>query len=138
MLLVVILGVVKTVKGETMIRDFIERFGQSWTACFLCMVGGDLSVVSVGHAITASKTGVLTAVAYLLARFIPWRSEYVALWLLGVLTAFADIIVHPSHYGAEWQEAVITGLVAVWIAFCYEKGKKHYVQRIQSNNAKSS
>ena len=40
------------------LKVLIERFGQSWSACMLAMVQGDVSVLTFNHAIVASKTGV--------------------------------------------------------------------------------
>ena len=50
----------------------LERFNLAWrkyteafTSCMLCMVGGDLTVVSWNHVFTASKTGTGSALALL-------------------------------------------------------------------------
>ena len=104
------------------IRNILDKFSQSFTACMIAMVQGDLSVISVAHAQTASKTGVLAAAAMLVVtllpeyRFIRWF-EY---WLLGVFTAIADYMIHDSHFGTPISEALATGMIAVAIAIIYD------------------
>jgi len=93
----------------------IHKFSLAWIACMICMIQGDLSVISLDHAITASKTGSLAAIAFVACSFLPFKSDLAAYWLVGVLTALADFIVHPTHFGPEWAEAALTGAVAVFI-----------------------
>ena len=103
------------------LKLWLEKFGEAWTACALCMVQGDLSVFTLNHAITASKTGTLTGFAILVASFLPWSSPMIGIWLTGLFTAIADIIVHPSHFGPEWMESVVTGFGAMMLAFLFQK-----------------
>lgn len=105
---------------------FLEKFSEAFTACGLCMVGGDVTVLTLNHAIVASKTGFLAGLAIVLVSMFEWnkkQQEIVFLWATGVLTAIADIIVHPSHYGGEFTEALITGASAMAIAFVFIKIK---------------
>ena len=88
-----------------------RKFSEAWTSCLLCMVQGDLTVISLKHAITAGKTGLLTGIAVFVLSYskrFPYN-EYTLAWLTGVLTMLADMIVHPPHYIAE---SVITGIGA--------------------------
>lgn len=88
-----------------------RKFSEAWTSCLLCMVQGDLSVLSIKHAIVAGKTGLLTGLAVFVLSYskrFPYN-EYTLAWLTGVLTMLADMIVHPPQYIAE---SVITGIGA--------------------------
>ena len=80
------------------------------------MVQFDVSVVSIGHALTAGKTGFGAATAVLIASWLPWVRGPVLLYLTAVITAAVDILIHPSHFGPQWLEAVTTGLVAMVLA----------------------
>ncbi len=89
----------------------------------LCMVQGDLTVITLSHAFTASKTGVLTAFAYWITSLGKGQLKGVwyPAWVTGVLTMVSDIIVHPTHFGAQWTEAALTGLVAASICYAWER-----------------
>ena len=100
---------------------WVEKFSQAWAACLLCMVQGDLTVVSMKHAMIAAKTGSLSGLAFVFATFLPWNGKWIAVWLTGIFTMLADIIIHPSHFGANWTEALVTGIVAMGIAVLFEK-----------------
>lgn len=104
-----------------MIKTFVEKFGQSWSACMLVMVQGDVSVLTLSHAVTASKTGTLTGIAFVIAQTVPWTSKLLPIYLTGLLTAVADYIVHPGMFGAEGVEAITTGAVAMAIAVLYQR-----------------
>lgn len=101
------------------LKLFWRRFTEAWTSCLLCMVQGDLTVLSVNHAITASKTGFTAALAYVAlsysAKFS--GSKIAAVWLISVCTMLADFFIHPTHFGPEMAEAVLTGLGAGLLAY---------------------
>jgi len=95
------------------IKLWTEKFLEAWTACALVMVQGDLTVFSLSHAVIAAKTGTLTGIAFVLTSFITrinnkWGNAAVT----GILTAMADIVIHPTHFGLWWTEAVVTGVGA--------------------------
>jgi len=104
---------------------FLEKFGQAFTACLLAMVQGDITVLTLKHAMVAGKTGALTGVAFILASLFKFTSRYFLIFLTGLLTAIADYITHPTHYGPAFMEAVVTGAVAMLIAYAYE----HFYKR---------
>ena len=90
----------------------------------LCMVQGDLSVLTVSHALTASKTGALAGLAYVFTSyFAVVDNKWFAAWLTGVLTMVADIVVHPTHFGDNWMEAACTGLAAAILCGILERKK---------------
>lgn len=106
-----------------MLRVFLEKFSQAWSACLLCMVQGDLTVLTMAHAFTASKTGFLTGVAYILtsAGNQSVKGRWYPVWVTGVLTMLADLIVHPTHFGPHWMEAFCTGLGSAGLCFIWER-----------------
>lgn len=105
-----------------MIKLWVEKFSQAWTACMLCMVQGDLTVLTLSHAFTASKTGALAGIAFVIATyFTNINSKWFAVWLTGVLTMLSDIIIHPTHFGSNWAEAVCTGLGAAILCVLLER-----------------
>ena len=88
-----------------------RKFSEAWTSCLLVMVQGDLTVLTIKHATTAGKTGLLTALAVLLLSYskrFP-NNEYTLAWLTGVLTMLADMLIHPPQFIGE---SVITGVGA--------------------------
>lgn len=103
-----------------------EKFSESWTACLLCMVQGDLTVISLNHAITASKTGIVAGLAVVTASY--WKklnTDYGLIWLTGVMTTFADFLVHPTHFGTVWSEALLTGIGAGLLAWLLTKKREN-------------
>ena len=105
-----------------------EKFGEAWTACMLCMVQGDLTVLTLSHAYTASKTGLIAGIAVVIASY--WNridNKYGLIWATGVLTAIADLTVHSSHFGPEWAEALCTGIGAGLLAWVLSKREQSNV-----------
>jgi len=105
----------------TRIKLLVEKFAEAWTACMVCMVQGDVTALTLSHAFTASKTGTLTGIAMVVASFLPWDNKWVGIFLTGLFTMIADIIIHPTHFGPEWAEAVLTGLGAMMLAILYSR-----------------
>lgn len=105
------------------VKLWLQKFGEAWTACLLCMVQGDLSVITLSHAVTAAKTGLGASTAIVVASLVgkAWMDGYRLVWLTGLFTALVDIMVHPTHFGHEWAEAVLTGVVAMALAFIFQK-----------------
>ena len=103
------------------LKILAERFGQSWSACMVAMVQGDLSVLTLKHAMVASKTGLIAGIAMVIASLIPNQSKWFGLWLIGLFTMIADYMTHPTHFGKPVTEAIVTGIGAVIIALIYDK-----------------
>ena len=107
------------------LRKTAETFGQAWTACLLTMVQGDITVLTLGHAITAAKTGTLTAIAFFVCSFFTrLNNQWVNAMVVGLLTAIADILIHPTHFGTQWTEGVVTGIGAGILAIILNKIKQ--------------
>jgi hypothetical protein len=105
-----------------------EKFTESWTACMLMMVQGDLTVLTLNHAYTASKTGIIAGIAIVVSSY--WNRvnhKYGLIWMTGVLTAIADFVVHPSQFGPQWAEALLTGVTAGLLAWILSKREKNIV-----------
>ena len=104
------------------LKLLVEKFSEAWTACMLCMVQGDLTVISLDHAFTASKTGILSGVGLVAASYLPYDKPIVGVWLTGVIVVIADYI-------CGWSPNIIgplcTGLGAMGIAYVYYKVKGH-------------
>jgi len=100
---------------------FNQKFSEAWTACIVAMTQGDLTVVSLKHAMIASKTGLLTGLA-VVATYVMCKQDHkwLNIWLTGLFVALADFITHPTHYGSQWTEAAVTGLGAAMLAFMVE------------------
>ena len=98
---------------------FVKRFREAWVACLFCMVQGDLTVISINHAITAAKTGTIAASVLVALSYSPKLSgsKTWSLWLIGVITSISDYAVHPTHFGPELAEALCTGVGAAGIAY---------------------
>jgi len=100
------------------LKVLVEKFSQSWAACMVMMVQADLSVLTLGHAITASKVGILTGLAMLAASFLPWNNKWLGIFLTGLFTALADSIIHMAKFP---YEAIATGVGAMGLAILFEK-----------------
>ena len=100
---------------------WFTKFSEIWTSCMIMMVQGDLSALTLKHAITASKTGSLAATAVVIASIWAKNDKYTIAFITGVLTMVADIIVHPTHFGPEWAEAACTGLGAAILSLFVAK-----------------
>jgi len=95
-----------------------EKFSESWAACMVMMVQADLSALTLNHALTASKTGILTGVAMLVASFLPWKNKWLGIFLTGAFTAIADTLIHADHFPAEH---LATGAGAMVLAIIFQK-----------------
>jgi hypothetical protein len=106
------------------LRLWAKKFGEAWTACMFMMVQGDVTVLTLNHALTASKTGMITGVAFVItSSFASINNKWANAWLTGLLTMVADIVAHPTHFGPQWLEAACTGLGAAIL--CYLIERKH-------------
>lgn len=96
-----------------------RKFSEAWIACAVCMVQGDLSVFSWGHAGVAAETGFCTALAMVVANQLGYiKTPWMAIWLTGVFTTLVDILVHQPHFP---YEAIVTGIGAGILAYIFSK-----------------
>jgi len=108
------------------VRLFSEKFSEAWTSCMFFMVQGNVASLTIEHAFIASQTGALTGLALVVTSLFHLEDNRVInAGMTGILTMIADMIVHPTHFGAFWTEAAMTGLGAYMLAFIYLSLKKH-------------
>lgn len=100
------------------LKTLLENFCIAWTACIVAMTQGDLGVISVKHFIDASETGILTGLAMVVASFLPWKSKWLGIFLVGLFTAISDTLAHMAMFP---YEAICTGFGAMLLAILYEK-----------------
>ena len=106
---------------QARIRIIRDRFGQAFSACMIAMLQGDVTVISVTHIITAGRVGMITAMACVIATFIPRHTRTVGIWLTGVFTAVADYVTHPSAMPGALTECLVTGAGALVLALLWDR-----------------
>ncbi|NDB60951.1 hypothetical protein EB001_21275 [bacterium] len=93
-----------------------RRIVEATSSCLIMMTQGNVLAITIGHWITALKTGFLTGIMAIAVAIFGNKemqeNKYVVAGITGFLTAIADLFVHPSHYGGVHTEAVITGIGA--------------------------
>ncbi len=93
--------------------EFIERAGEVWLSCMLFMVQGNLSALTTNHGITALKVSLGVVTTYFVAKkILKVKNFWKTILLLAAITAVIDYLVHPTHFGEAWSEAVLTGIGA--------------------------
>ena len=103
------------------IRIVRDRFGQAFSACMIAMLQGDVTVITVTHFLTAGKVGIITAMACVIASFVPRHTHRLGIWLTGVFTALADYVTHPSSMPGALTECLVTGLGALVLALLWDR-----------------
>ena len=102
-------------------RQWFEKFSQAWSACMLMMVQGDVTALSLYHAKVAAKTGSLAGIGFVIAaQFGAANNPWLSAWIIGIITMFADIFIHPTHFGPAWAEAACTGLGAALLCALFD------------------
>ena len=103
---------------KTRVRVFAQRFAQPTCACMLAMSAPSfVALASLPHWRIALQTGLGTGVLAVLLTFTPigrlFANRYGNAFVMGVLTAIADAVVHPGHFGPfPYAEAIVTGIVS--------------------------
>lgn len=102
------------------VNSLPEKFGEAWLSCVVAMTQGDLDSLTWKHVVVAYNTGIKTAITYAICCLLLRRiSAFGAIALTGVLTSFADLVTHPTHFGSAWSEAVATGFGASFLALIF-------------------
>lgn len=101
---------------HTRISLLLRRLSEATPACLMVMVQGDITVITLEHWLTAFQTGTIAGVGAIVISFLPREdlreNKYIDAGITGFITAIADYITHPTHFGAPTTEAVITGIAA--------------------------
>ena len=99
---------------------FAQRLWQPTSACMACMPGGWPKLWSIPHWSNALQTGLLTGVVAVLLSFTPigrlYRHRYGNAAMVGGMTVLGDVFSHPSHFGGDWGEPLLTGAVSALLA----------------------
>jgi hypothetical protein len=103
-------------------RIFFGRLIQAAPPCLLLMVQGNFSAIELKHWVIAVQTGVLTGIIAIAVSFCfrekDWHeNKYVLAAITSICTAIADRITHPTHFGNDVSEALVTGMAAGLLCF---------------------
>jgi len=100
------------------LEPFIENISEATTACLIAMVQGNLLAISLSHWLIASQTGLTagTITATLVILFKTQKRWIISLGL-GLITCFADYLVHPGMFGSIFAEAIVTGIGASFLSY---------------------
>ena len=93
-----------------------RRIVEATSSCLIMMTQGNVLAITIAHWLTALKTGFLTGImAVAVAVFGNQKmqdNKFVVSGITGFLTAIADLLIHPSHFGGANTEAIVTGIGA--------------------------
>ena len=99
-----------------------KRWAAAAVACCAVMSQGNiLAMFNANHLLTAAKTGVLASVLIFVGMLVlkdKADEDYIKAAMIGVGVTAADFVSHPAHF---WGEAVLTGAVAMGVAWCISK-----------------
>ncbi len=95
------------------IRNLVESMAESAAACLVTMVQGNVLVLGVGHWVVAGQTGILAGILTILPMYIyGGKNRWLTAGCLGLSTALVDYLVHPSGFGPDLAEPIVTGFTA--------------------------
>jgi len=107
---------------------FCRRFSEAMPACLMVMVQGNPLALSLGHWLKACQTGAIAGLIMVCLSFTPRKdlmdNKYTIAGLTGFATAVADYLIHPTHFGGEFTEALVTGLAAGLLCLALSNFKK--------------
>lgn len=83
----------------------------------LNMVQGKVSVLTLKHAIFATKTGALTWLLVVLMSFVPLDFKYTLPIFMFIGCFIVDLIIHKTHCGYSGTKAAVTALIASSLSF---------------------
>jgi len=101
-------------------RAAAAKFAGSWFACLLVMARGNIfAAFGADHLLRATVCGTVGAVftvALLAQMDRSLNSVSRQATLSAVVTLIGDVFAHPSHFGPQWAEPVVTAAVSAGIA----------------------
>jgi uncharacterized membrane protein YeaQ/YmgE (transglycosylase-associated protein family) len=107
-------------RASGLFRPAAEKFAGAWLACFLVMARGDIfAAFSFEHIRLASICGIVgAAVTVALLPQMDRTTDSLArqATVSAVVTFIGDIFAHPSHFGTQWAEPLVTAAVSAGIA----------------------
>jgi hypothetical protein len=97
---------------------FLEYASEATAACLITMVQGNMLVITLGHLVVASQTGVvagaIAAISLLMAKVAKPAAVSI---VLGLATTVVDFFVHPAMFGPVAVEAIVTGIIAGGLSY---------------------
>ncbi len=99
------------------IRNLAENMAESAAACLVTMVQGNVLVLGVGHWVVAGKTGLFAGILTTIALYLHGgKNRWLTAACLGLSTALVDYLVHPSGFGPDLAEPMVTGMAAAGLS----------------------
>ena len=113
------------------IKIFLTPFCEATPACLLVMVQGNIWLATIGHLHKALETGFITGIGVLILSLFTYRwfgNKYVVAGITGGMCFIADLLIHPTHFGSNTTEAIVTGAVTAIISLTVNFiGKKFFM-----------
>lgn len=108
------------------VKEISEKWTSAGAACLLTMVQGNVFALNPPHWVTAAKTATGATIIYLVCLYLPKVGDWLktrlgGAVLIGLATFFADLGMHPTHFGYWWTEALVTALGATAVSFVLHK-----------------
>lgn len=101
---------------------FAKRLLESTTSCLIMMAQGNVMGITLGHWGKALQVGLIASLATIFLIKIHkedlTHNQYVMAGIIGIFTAMADLIAHPSGFGGVTTEAIVTGIGAGLLCLC--------------------
>jgi hypothetical protein len=105
------------------VRPAAEKFAGAWLACLIVMARGNIfAAFSFDHLLRATvcgTVGALVTVVLLVQMDRSHNSVGRQATVSAVATLIGDIFAHPSHFGPQWAEPVVTAAVSAGIAVAW-------------------
>jgi hypothetical protein len=123
---------------KAVVLIFLEQFGQATGACLLAMTSGDIKAIGLEHWLTALTTGMITGLLGAIVTLSPLRRHYSNRWFVAamtfIITTIADWTSHPSHFGGQLTEAIVTGGAASLLSLILSNSAvRNTINRVDSS-----
>lgn len=103
-------------------KDLLQKLGGCWVSCMTMMVQGNFFAINIAHCVIALRSSFGAVIAFVvMSAWLKNLSIFQESLLLAACMASIDLVVHPSHFGDWWTEAVATGIMAGVINLVYKK-----------------
>jgi hypothetical protein len=96
-------------------KELLQKLSACWLSCMAFMVEGNLLALTAKHALIALRASMGALILFGITTFFAKNKGLGPLQessLLAICMAASDVLVHPTHFGAWWTEAVCTGVAA--------------------------
>lgn len=103
-------------------RRSSRAFPEAFISCATMMVQGNFLAFTFAHAGVAATTAFYSFFGVLIMLIIwPTCGKWGRIWGVGIFTCFADMLIHPSHFGDASTEAIMTGIGAFILAMLFSR-----------------